>query len=146
MLFLRNIMLRKLSAICYARCLGDPPSHYCTNDSEAINSAVKQHLQFKKSNWPTFNEKMKKFVADQQEEVCKAILGTGQYVLKEKYTYLAVSPHHWFTSFTTEQLEENFRKLHLLYVKKVCCHTSNVKGRDITLYLPQFSPALYMCT
>ena len=90
--------------------LGDPPSQYCTNDSEAINSAVKQYLQFKKSDWPTFNEKMKKFDMDQQEEVCKAILGTGQYVLKERYMHLAVPPHQWLTSFTTEQKDSARRK------------------------------------
>ena len=34
--------------------LGDPPSEFCTNDSEAINSALKQFLGFKKSDWPVF--------------------------------------------------------------------------------------------
>ena len=53
---------------------------------------------------------MKKFVADQQEEVCKAIIGTGQYVLKEKYKHFAVSPCLWFTSFTTEQKNTTKRK------------------------------------
>ena len=27
--------------------LGDLPAQYCTNDSEAINSAVKQHLKLR---------------------------------------------------------------------------------------------------
>ena len=86
----------KCSMLCSVRQatgLGDPPSQYYTNDSKSINSAVKQHLQFKKSDWSGFNEKMKKFVMNQQEEICKAILGTGQYVLKEKYMHLAISPH-----------------------------------------------------
>ena len=58
-----------LHSVRQAAGLGDPPSEYFTNDSEAINSAVKHFLKFKKSDWPTFNEKMNKFVTDQQEEV-----------------------------------------------------------------------------
>ncbi len=38
----------------------DPHSEFCTNDSEAINSALKQFLAFKKSDWPILNEKMGK--------------------------------------------------------------------------------------
>ena len=63
--------------------LGDPPSEYCTNDSEAINSALKQFLGFKKSDWPVFN-KIKKFIQD-QEEVCKAMIGLGQYRICREY-------------------------------------------------------------
>jgi len=80
------------------------------NDSEAINSAIKCFVKFKKSDWPTFNEKIKKFVSDQLEEVLKAIIGTGQYVLKEEYQHHAVTPYNWFTFFTTEQRECARRK------------------------------------
>lgn len=52
--------------------LGDPPSEFCTNDSEALNSSLKQFLGFKKSDWPVFNNSMRKFVDEQQEEICKA--------------------------------------------------------------------------
>jgi len=72
-----------LRPIRIAAGLGDPPSEFCTNDSEAINSSIKQFLGFKKSDWPVFNDKMKSFVTEQQEEVCKAIVGTGQYSLKK---------------------------------------------------------------
>ena len=42
--------------------LSDLPPEFCTkfNDSEAINSALKQFLAFKKSECPIFNEKMQK--------------------------------------------------------------------------------------
>ena len=59
--------------------LGDPPSEFSTNDSEAINSVIKQFVKFKKCDWPVLNDKMKQFVIKQQEEVCKAMVGFGQY-------------------------------------------------------------------
>ena len=59
--------------------LGDLPSEFCTDDSEAINSALKQFLGFKKSDWPVFNNKIKKFVQDQEEELYKTMIGLGQY-------------------------------------------------------------------
>ena len=79
--------------------------------SEAINSAIKQYLKFKKLDWPTFNENMKRFVMDQQEEVSKSIVGMGQYILKEDYHHLAVTPSRWFTALTVEQKENSKRKL-----------------------------------
>ena len=59
-----------LYPIRVAAGMGDPPSEFCTNDSEAINSALKQFLGFKKSDWP---DKIKKFILE-QEEVCKAMI------------------------------------------------------------------------
>ena len=89
--------------------LGDPPSEFCTNDSEAINSALKQFLAFKKSDWPIFNEKMRKFVSS-QEEVCKSIICLGQYSLREEYQHLSVVPSRWFTSLSDDQKKDAQRR------------------------------------
>ena len=91
--------------------LGDPPLEFFTNDSKVINSANKQYRKFKKLDRPTFNEHMKRFVMDQQEEVSKSTVGMGQYILKEDYRHLAVTPSRWFTALTVEQKENSERKL-----------------------------------
>ena len=104
----KSCMLRPVRQ---AAGLGDPPSEFFTNDSEAINSAIKQYLKFKKLDWPTFNENMKRFIMEQQEEVSKSIVGMGQYILKEEYHHLAVTPSRWFTALTVEQKENSKRKL-----------------------------------
>jgi len=70
----KSTMLRPIRI---AAGLGYLPSQFCTNDSEAINSSIKQFVQFKKSDWPVFNDKMKSFVLEQQQEVCKTIVGSG---------------------------------------------------------------------
>ena len=97
---IKSTMIR---SICEAAGLSDPPSEFCTNDSEAINSALKQFLAFKKSDWPVFNEKMRKFVCSQQEEVGKTIIGLGQYSLREEYQHFSVTPSRWFTALSDDQ-------------------------------------------
>ena len=104
---IKSTMIRSVRE---AAGLGDPPSEFCTNDSEAINSALKQFLAFKKSDWPIFNEKMRKFVSSQEEEVCKSIIGLGQYSLKEEYQHLSVAPSRWFTSLSDDQKKDAQRK------------------------------------
>ena len=77
---------------------------------------------------------MKKFVMDQQEEVCKAILGTGQYILKEKYMHLSVSLHRWFTSFTAEQKDsarKKFQKAPLIVCEKGVLQHGRCKNDQI---------------
>ena len=101
-----------LKPVRVAAGLGDPPSEFCTNDSEAINSTLKQFLHFKRSDWPTFNEKIKAFVIEQQKEVEKAILGMGQYRVKREYQQFCVSSSKWFTSFTKEQKQHALAKFH----------------------------------
>ena len=104
---IKSTMIRSVRE---AAGLGDPPSEFCTNDSEAINSALKQFLAFKKSDWPIFNEKMRKFVSSQEEEVCKSIICLGQYSLKEEYQHLSVVPSRWFTSLSDNQKKDAQRK------------------------------------
>ena len=48
---------------------------------------------------------------DQQEEVSKSIVGMGQYILKEDYHHLAVTPSRWFIALTVEQKENSKIKL-----------------------------------
>ena len=104
---IKSTMLRPIRI---AAGLGDPPSEYCTNDSEAMNSSIKQFVHFKKSDWPVFNDKMKIFAVEQQEEVCKAIVGSGQYILKREYLNLSIAASDWFTALNDEQRENAKRK------------------------------------
>ena len=54
-----TVVANMLKPVRRAAGLGDPPREFCTNDSEAINSALKQFPSYKKFDWPTFNEKIK---------------------------------------------------------------------------------------
>ena len=112
---IKSTMIRSVRE---AAGLGDPPSEFCTNDSEAINSALKQFLGFKKPDWPIFNDKMRKFVFNQQEEVCKAIISLGQYSLRKEYQHLSVAPNCWFTALSEDQKESARKKFQHASVDK----------------------------
>ena len=113
-----------LCPIRIAAGLGDPSSEFCTNDSEAIYSSIKQFLHFKKVNWPIFN-KMKHFVMEQHEEVCKAVIGTGQYSLKKEYESLSVAPSNWYTVLYDEQRKNAKRKF-----QEACVMSSQILVND----------------
>ena len=106
-----------LYPIRVASGLGDPPSEFCTNDSEAISSSLKQFLGFKKSDWPVFN--IRKFVSDQQEEVCKTLIGSGQYRLCEEYEHFAIAHSRWFTALTDCQKQDARKKFQQCSVEDV---------------------------
>ena len=70
-----------LNPVGHAATLGEPPGEFCTNDSEAINLALKQFLSYKKFNWLTFLEKIKEFVQEHFKEAEKSLIGIGQYII-----------------------------------------------------------------
>ena len=98
-----------LYPIRVAAGMGDPPSDICTNDSEAINSALKQFLGFKNSDWRVFNNKIKKFILE-QEEVYKAMITVGQYRICKQYQHFEVAPSRWFTALSEKQKVELRKK------------------------------------
>ena len=101
-----------LYPIRVAAGMGDPPSEFCTNDSEAINSALKQFFGFKKSDWPVFNNKIKKFILEQEEEVFKAtcMITVGQYRICKQYQHFEVAPSRRFTALSAKQKVELRKK------------------------------------
>ena len=50
------------------------------------------------------------FVSSQEEEVCKSIIGLGQYSLKEEYQHLSIAPSRWFTALSDDQKKDAQRK------------------------------------
>ena len=49
--------------------LGSPPSIFTTNASESLNAAIKKNVNFRESEWPEFNEQMKRYIESQQEVI-----------------------------------------------------------------------------
>ena len=75
--------------------LGCPPHPYYTNSNESMNRAIKEKTQWKKSQLPEFLDRMKELVCEQQCELEKAVIGTGEYILKERFKGLEVSQTAW---------------------------------------------------
>ena len=88
----RHNMLR-----CYRETvgLGSPPAAYTTNASESVNAVIKQHVQYKASRWPEFNEKLRKLINSKHEEIVRSLSGRGLYRLTVQYSHLAIEPELW---------------------------------------------------
>ena len=59
--------------------LGNPPEYYTTNANESLNHVLKRKVDFKRSEWPQFNEILFTAVKERQEEFAKAVFSQGQY-------------------------------------------------------------------
>ena len=76
--------------------LGSPPRPYFTNANEAMNRVLKEASKWKKSQLPEFIDKMKNLVEQQQRELEKAIVCTGEYMLRQPFKALEVDPARFF--------------------------------------------------
>lgn len=84
-----------LRGVREAAGLGSPPSIFTTNISESLNKVIKQHVHYKPSQWPEFNEKMRSLVESKQEEVIHALSGRGLFHLRPQYAHLGVNVVTW---------------------------------------------------
>ena len=74
--------------------LGSPPTIFTTNASESINAVLKHKVNYKESEWPTFNESIRQ-LAKQQREVIRSLSGRGQYRLLPQFSHYGVLTSSW---------------------------------------------------
>jgi len=89
--------------------LGCPPRAFYTNANESANALLKKCVAYEKQQWPVFNNKVKKTIDDHQHEIEIAIIGQGQYRLKQQYKHLFVPANTWF-KMTAEQRVRHVKK------------------------------------
>ena len=75
--------------------LGHTILHY-TTEVESKNKLLKEEVQCKSSQLPDFVEKMKRLMEGQRQEIERAIIGSGEYRLRNEYRNLAVESSKWF--------------------------------------------------
>ena len=92
--------------------LGSPPTAFYTNPNESMNSTLKEKTNYTKMQWPEFNDRMKAFVKEQQEEVEKAVVGGGKYELRDEYKFLEVAKDGKWWKMNAGQRENHLKKLH----------------------------------
>jgi len=95
--------------------LGSPPSIFTTNASESLNAALKK-MNIKETEWPEFNEAMKKFVMAQRDDIICATYGHGQYRVTQEYAHLLVSHQEWI-KMTPEQRKDVLKRFDSAKVK-----------------------------
>ena len=77
--------------------LGNPPVPYYTNEVESKNHILKQHVQHKASELPTFVDNMKDLLQQQRKEIERSIIAQGEYKLQDDYKKYGVQSAKWFT-------------------------------------------------
>ena len=107
--------------------LGSPPAPYYTNDNESINAAIKEKVNYNKSEWPQFNAKLNELVDSQMQEAEKAIIGCGEYRIRDEYKHLMVPVEKW-NRLSEEQRKRAIQKFHSACVRKV---QIRVKLKDV---------------
>jgi len=85
--------------------LGSPPAIFTTNPSESVNAVIKRKVDYKATEWPAFNDSLKRIVDGQRDEAIRALSGRGQYRLTQEYHHLQVTPQQW-ARMTTQQRQE----------------------------------------
>ena len=75
--------------------LSSPPTIFTTNPSESINAVLKKKVDYKRHEWPKFNEHLKQLIEGQREEVIRSLSGRGQYWLCAQYVYPSTSILEW---------------------------------------------------
>ena len=96
-----------------------PLELFSANANESINAVVKSWVHYKKSSWPTFNDKIRDLVDNQQLEAEKTIYEAGEYELAPEYKFLQVKPSSWHKMSAEE------RKLALKKFRECQIHFDN---------------------
>ena len=88
--------------------LGAPPIAFTTNASESINAMLKRKVDYKRNELPVFLEKVKELIHEQDEEIEKAVVSRGKYVVNPEFKKFVKSESEWFT-----KMKEGERVRHL---------------------------------
>ena len=90
---LKTSMLR---AIRQKAGLGNPPCSFTTNASESVNAMLKMKVDYKRNDLPVFLDKVKELIQEQDEEIKKAVIGRGKYVVNSEFKKFVKTEEEWF--------------------------------------------------
>ena len=101
--------------------LGCPPEKFTTNRSEATNNVLQDFVLReshgkKKMDEHSFASSVEKLVNIQKEDVELAVVGSGEYKLREEFRYLEVAPSEW------SQMRDDQRKAVLQKIYETNIH------------------------
>ena len=83
----QNTMLKPKRICCG---LGNPPTPFYTNDVESQNNVIKHQTHYEAKELPEFVATIQTMIANQKEEIIRAIAGIGEYQIVKKYQHLQV--------------------------------------------------------
>ena len=108
--------------------LGFPPDSFTSNRSEKTNSLLQDFVSQesngkKKVDEFSFASSLEKLVKIQKQDVELAVVGRGEYKLREQYQHLEVSPSEW-SRMREDQRKVALEKIHTFEIQEM--QTSSV--------------------
>ena len=102
--------------------LGFPPEKFTTNRSEQTNRSIQEFVKkecnvMKKVDEFSFCVALNKLVKMQQQEIEMAIVGKGEYRIRDKFQELNVPPEKW-NKMNEKQKEIAVEKIHSITIKE----------------------------
>ena len=96
--------------------LGYPPEKFTTNRSKQTNRVIQEFVQQEckgKKNVDEFSfcVALSKLINTQKQQIELAILGNGEFRLREKFRFLELSPERW-CKMNEHQKEKALEKIH----------------------------------
>jgi hypothetical protein len=95
--------------------LGCPPSNFTTNRSERTNGVIQDYIRRKSGRLPvdvfTFATTLQSLIEIQEKEMELAVVGRGEYELRQLYNHLQVSANDWVKK-TEVQQRASLSKVH----------------------------------
>lgn len=90
--------------------LGHPPAHFTTNCNESMNKVIKKGLDYEEKNWDKFCDDMLSLVKIQYQELEKAVVCSGEYRFRPKFSYLQVPLSKW-NRMSVKQREQHMKQV-----------------------------------
>ena len=126
----RDFINSVISPVRQRAGLGFPPERFTTNRSEQTNRSIQEFIKSeykgnKKVDEFTFCVVLSKLVNQQKQAVEMAILGLGEYKLKDKFKHLEVSGQEW-NGMEDEQKKKVLERLLKVSLDKAKSSTANI--------------------
>lgn len=103
--------------------LGYPPERFTTNRSETTNNVLQDFVSRetngkKKVDEYSFASSVERLIKIQNQEIELAVVGRGEYKLREEFRYLEVTPTEW-SKMREDQRKAALQKIHQVNIHEV---------------------------
>ena len=100
--------------------LGSPPIAFTTNASESVNAVLKRKVDYKRNELPIFLKELKELIQEQDNEITRAIIGRGKYVIESKYKRFQKTESEWFTKMKEADRTRHLQKFSSFSLSSSC--------------------------
>ena len=128
-----------ISSVRQRAGLGCPPEKFTTNRSERTNGVIQDFIKREcgkdKVDEYTFAKSLEKLIRIQEQELEMAILGKGEYKLRDQYSHILVDPQRW-DKMTDNQRKNALSRIHGIGIEDVLPTSVSVASARLSNDLP----------